>query len=203
MWDGEATAQMVLAFWEMKEAHALLAMCPPDEMKPPMTVPNREVVGLQMEDGMVWEWKWREPDMTNPRASTLLYLAGASPAPPTTVVNTAGSVPEGNKTSPLMLTPSAMGSWSDSLRFSSCAGARPFGIPDCASPIPPRKTTPPLSESWRGSYSPPQFSQYNGSGSGSAGAGASMGAMDVGVDSREITPLSMDSWMDCYPFGQP
>lgn len=55
MWDGEATAKIVREYWAFKDAAGEPVVFQQSE------IPKREVVGLEMSDGMVLAWKWRNP----------------------------------------------------------------------------------------------------------------------------------------------
>lgn len=55
MWDGEKISVMIQQYWEIEETHKILQKETGD------VVPLSEVVDLEMQDGMIWEWKWRDP----------------------------------------------------------------------------------------------------------------------------------------------
>jgi hypothetical protein len=106
MWDGEATAQMVRAFWEVKKTHSLRQMCPPDE-----------VVGLEMSDGMVWEWKWKWKEPAKDWSSNVELGGGPAASFTASDLPSPGLTPESSSSSS-----SSSSSWAVSPQFGNRAG---------------------------------------------------------------------------------
>lgn len=58
MWDGEATSVMIRQFWQIEATHKALQQAADGKEE---VAPLSEMIDLEMHDGMIWEWKLKDP----------------------------------------------------------------------------------------------------------------------------------------------